>query len=162
MNSKDETRAQINDVIVEFLEEVYDGPRHQHTWFITTAPNTGLLGTINGINAEEASTPIIEKGTTIAAHVEHLRWSLHVANSFVRGENPVMNWSESWQVRHVSSGEWALLVQELMREFNLLIQSLSSGIRWASDEQLREILALIPHAAYHLGAVRQMILIVKA
>ena len=114
------------------------------------------------MNAEEVSTPIIKKGTTIAAHVEHLRWSLNMANSFTNGENPAMNWSESWQVRHVNSDEWELLVQELWREFNLLIQTLSSGIRWASDEQLGEVLALVPHAAYHLGAIRQMILIVKA
>ena len=158
----EEIRAQINEVIIEFLEEVYDGPNHPYTWFITTAPNTGLLGTINEMNAEEASTPIIKKGTTIAAHVEHLRWSLNMANSSIRGENPAMNWSESWRGRHVNSGEWELLVQELRREFNLLIQTLSSGMRWASDEQLSEVLALIPRAAYHLGAIRQMASIVKA
>jgi hypothetical protein len=48
-----------------------------------------------------------------------------------------------------------------MEEFKTLIRSLSSVNSWASDEQLKEVLALIPHAAYHLGAIRQMNLILK-
>jgi hypothetical protein len=72
-----------------------------------------------------------------------------------------MNWSESWRVRRVDSEDWMLLIEQLRREFNQLVQSLSSGVSLASDEQLKEVLALIPHAAYHLGAIRQMVLIIK-
>ena len=151
----------INDILIEFLSEAYDGPSHPYTWFINNDPESGILGTIKKLKAEEASTSIIENGTTIAAHIEHLRWSLNKANSLLNGENPIMNWSESWQVRRVDSEDWILLIEQLRREYNRLIQSLSSGVSIASGEPLNEVLALIPHVAYHLGAIRQMVLIVK-
>lgn len=151
----------INGVIIELLSEAYDGPRHPYTWFINNDPESGILGTIKKLKAEEASTPIIENGTTIAAHIEHLRWSLNKTNSLLNGEDPTMNWSESWRVRRVDSEDWMLLIEQLSREFNRLVQSFSSGVSLASDEHLKEALALIPHAAYHLGAIRQMVLIIK-
>jgi len=151
----------INDIIVEFLGEAYDGPSHPYTWFINNDPESGILGTIKKLKAEEASTPIIENGTTIAAHIEHLRWSLNKINSLLCGESPTMNWSESWRVRRVDSEDWMLLIEQLRREYNRLVKSLSSGVSLASDEQLKEVLALIPHAAYHLGAIRQMVLLIK-
>ncbi|MGD0805659.1 MAG: hypothetical protein ABSA11_16480 [Candidatus Bathyarchaeia archaeon] len=152
---------EIRNIIIEFLIEVYNGPSHQYTWFINNEPDSGILGTINKLKPEEASTPIIENGTTIAAHIEHLRWTLNKTNSLLRGKHSTMNWSESWQIRKVDSTQWKLLVENLMEEFKTLIRSLSSVNSWASDEQLKEVLALIPHAAYHLGAIRQMNLILK-
>ena len=151
----------INDVLIEFLSEAYDGPSHQYTWFINNDTESGILGTIKKLKAEEASTPIIENGTTIAAHVEHLRWSLNKTNSLLYGENPTMNWSESWRVRQVDSEGWMMLIEQLRREYNRFVQSLSSGVSLASDEHLKDVLALIPHAAYHLGAIRQMVLSIK-
>ena len=153
--------GRINDIIIEFLDEVYDGPSHTITWFINNDPESGLLGTVKKLTAEEASTPIIENGATIAAHVEHLRWSLNKTKSFLRGENPVRNWSESWRVRRIDPENWMLLIEQLRIEYDQLVQWLSSGVSLASDEQLKEVLALIPHAAYHLGAIRQMVLIVR-
>jgi hypothetical protein len=151
----------IRDIIIEFLVEVYDGPSHQYTWFINNEPDSGILGTIKKLKPEEASTPIIINGTTIAAHVEHLRWTLNKTNSLLSGENPTMNWSESWQIRKVDSTQWVLLIEQLREEFKTLIRSLSSAYGWASDEQFKEVLALIPHAAYHLGSIRQMNLSLK-
>ena len=150
-----------NGAIVEFLEEVYDGPKHRYTWFIGNEPDSGLLGTIRGITAVEASTPVVEEGTTVAAHIGHLRWTLLKANSFIRGENPSWDWSESWAVRRVDPEEWASLIGSLESEFRVLVQSIRWGIAWQSDEQYKEVLALIPHAAYHLGAIRQMVLMIR-
>ena len=151
----------IVDAVVEFLDEVYAGPERPSTWFINNEPNSGLLGTVNSLSSEEASTPIVENGTTIAAHVEHLRWSVSKANSLIRGGSPEMNWSESWRVRRVNSEEWESLKKRLKVESDLLIQHLNSRDDWTHDERLKEVLALIPHAAYHLGAIRQMSLILK-
>ena len=153
--------GRINDIIIEFLDEVYDGPSHPITWFINNDPESGLLGTVKKLTAEEASTPIIENGTTIAAHIEHLRWSLSKTNSLLCGESPTMNWSESWRVRRIDPENWMLLIEQLRIEYDQLVQWVSSGVSSAYDEQLKEVLALIPHAAYHLGAIRQMVLIVK-
>jgi hypothetical protein len=151
-----------NDAIIEFLEEVYDGPRHQYTWFIGNAPGSGLLGTLRSLSSEEASTPVVEAGTTVAAHVGHLRWTLVKVNSFMRGENPSWDWSESWATRLVDPEEWTTLIGSLEAEFSAVVQTLHQGYAWSSDDQYKEVLALIPHAAYHLGAIRQMALVVRA
>jgi hypothetical protein len=151
-----------NSAIMEFLEEVYDGPKHSYTWFIGNEQGSGLLGTVRGVDAEEASTPVVEGGTTVAAHVGHLLWTLQKANSYMRGEDPSWDWSESWTVGGVGPEEWRQLIGSLEAEFTEVVQSLRPGVVWRSDEQYREILALIPHAAYHLGAVRQMVLVIRS
>ena len=152
--------GKINDVIKEFLEEVYDGPKHEYTWFINNDPNSGLLGTIENMDSNDASTQITQNGTTIAAHIEHLRWTLEKTNAYLRGEKQAMIWLESWRVRKVNDAEWETLIQQLRREYIAIKESVKE-MKWASDEQLKEILALIPHAAYHLGAIRQIVLLTK-
>jgi hypothetical protein len=82
--------GKLNEVIIEFLDEAYKSPKFEHTWFINNDPNSGLFGTIKNLDNVEASTPIIINGTTIAAHVDHLRWTLQKTNSYLRGENPSM------------------------------------------------------------------------
>ncbi len=150
----------INDAAAEFFEEVYDGPKHSYTWFIGNDPGSGLLGTLSTLNAAEASTPLIEGGTTIAAHVEHLRWSLEKANKFMRGEKPEMVWSESWSVRVVDEASWVKMINQVREEYSSAVEQIKYAM-WESEEQVLEVLALAPHAAYHLGAIRQMVLAVK-
>ncbi len=151
----------IKDVASEFMEEVYDGPKHDYTWFIGNDPDSGLLGTIGNLSAAEASVPLVKGGTTIAAHVEHLRWSLEKSNQYMRGDKPKMVWAESWCVREVDAEAWARLIEQLRGEYAAVAESMrKSG--WQSAEQVKEVLALIPHAAYHLGAIRQMALAAKA
>jgi hypothetical protein len=87
--------GRINRVVSEFLEEVYDGQKYDYTWFINNEPNSGILGTIKGISSDEASTQIKKHGTTIAAHIEHLRWTLEKTNSYLCGEKTSMIWLES-------------------------------------------------------------------
>ncbi len=150
----------LNRVASEFIEEVYDGPKHDYTWFIGNEPGSGLLGTAAGLSAAEASTPLVEGGTTIAAHVVHLRWSLEKVNQLLRGEKPEMVWSESWRVRTVDEEAWVRLIGELRAEYSTAEESMKTR-RWRSDEDVFEALALAPHAAYHLGAIRQMALAAK-
>ncbi len=150
----------ITDVAAEFFEEVYDGPKHSYTWFIGNDPNSGLLGTLNKLNAAEASTSLVEGGTTIAAHVEHLRWSLEKANGLMRGEKPEMVWPESWRIRVVDKASWGKLINQFREEYSSAVEKIKNA-KWESEEQVLEVLALAPHAAYHLGAIRQMVLVIK-
>jgi len=150
-----------NSAIIEFMEEVYDGPKYRYTWFIGNAPGSGLLGTVRSLNAEEASTPVVAGGTTVAAHIGHLLWTLRKVNSFMRGENLAWDWSESWAVGRVGPEEWASLIGSLEAEFRAVVELLRPRLTWGSDDQYREVLALVPHAAYHLGAIHQMVLMIR-
>jgi hypothetical protein len=150
--------AVINSV-VELLTEAYDGPPDpSSTWFIDNAPDSGVLGLLEDVSALEASKSVDgsgETGTTIAAHTEHLRWSLEMMIAAIRGE-PLGEWKESWQLLYTDDAEWERLRRSLRAAFENLREALKSQTD-LPEEYLMGLLALLPHAAYHLGVMRQMI-----
>ncbi len=153
------TTTLINSIVV-LLTEAYAGPPDpKATWFIDNEPNSGILGQLENVSAEEASTPIDNKGepgTTIASHTEHLCWSLANANAAMRGEQYNPNWGESWKLLQADSEAWDRLRSSLRAEFEAMCQGLKSQTDLEGDYFLG-VLALVPHAAYHLGTIRQMI-----
>jgi hypothetical protein len=146
--------------IIDLLTEVYAGaPDPSETWFIDNEPDSGILGTLASISAIEASTSVDGSGgvgTTIAANVEHLRWSLANANAALRGETYNSNWSESWTMHEATEVKWGQLRQELQGELQVLLDAIKIQEHLPGDF-LNGVLALIPHAAFHLGLIRQMI-----
>ena len=78
-------------VLLELFSEAYDGPNHAYTWFIDNAPKSGVLGTLENISSDDASRTFVENGSTIAAHTEHLRWSLAQTNAMISGKQPSQN-----------------------------------------------------------------------
>lgn len=136
-----------------------DGP----TWFVNNGAEGGLLATIEPLTAAEASRSITPESPSIAAHVEHLRWSLANVNSVARGGEWNPDWSASWSVRTVTEDEWRALKAGLHREFAGVLEALASQDLDESDGDIvMGIAALAPHAAHHLGAIRQVARIVRA
>jgi hypothetical protein len=145
--------------VVELLTKAYAGPPDPSTtWFIDNAPDSGVLGMLEEVSALEASKSVDgsgETGTTIAAHTEHLRWSLAMMIAAIRGE-PLGAWKESWRLLYADEAEWERLRSLLRAEFETLQEALKSQ-KYLPEEYLTGLLALLPHAAYHLGVMRQMI-----
>lgn len=145
--------------VIELLTEAYIGPTDPSaTWFIDNEPDSGVLGIIRDISAIEASISVDgsgEVGSTMASNVEHLRWSLANMNAAIRGE-PQEDWKESWQVNEVDDVSWDGLCSALQIEFETLRQALEKQTD-LPEEYLIGVLALLPHAAFHLGLIRQMI-----
>jgi hypothetical protein len=134
------------------LEEAYEGADSS---FFSDGKKGGLLGTLEHLSAEQASRPIVADGLTIAAHAEHLRWSLANLNATTRGAAWNPNWAESWRVRKVDPAEWDALRSGLHHEY----ESTRETIRGLNTERLEPmmftgVVATIAHAAYHLGAIR--------
>ena len=150
----------LTQALCDLLTEAYDGPPDAHsTWFVDNEPDSGILGAIRNLSAAEASRSVDgsgKPGSTIAANVEHLRWSLANANGAMRGEPYQFNWSESWNTLETDPARWNKLRKDLRREY----LTLRDAVRAApdlQDEFLPGVLALISHAAFHLGLLRQMI-----
>ena len=100
--------------ITILFSEAYAGPANpSSTWFIDNEPDSGILGLIAGVTASEASwsTNRNQPGTTIAAHVEHLRWSLANANAALQGKPYQGNWSESWNTLDADDERWGAAAQ---------------------------------------------------
>jgi hypothetical protein len=92
--------ALINSINI-LLTEVYPGPPDPHgTWFIDNEPDSGILGILAGVSAEEASTSVDgsgKPGTTIASHAEHLHWSLH--GEYRHERRTLWQLEESWNLQ---------------------------------------------------------------
>lgn len=146
--------------LTELLTEAYDGPPDPtSTWFIDNEPNSGILGILDTVSAEEASKSVHkdgERGSTIAANAEHLRWSLANSNAALRGEPFQAKWSESWELLSADQVEWDRLRKALRSEFETLREMIKKQTEFPG-EYLNGVMALLPHAAYHLGTIRQMV-----
>lgn len=148
----------IQSVLTLFSEAYAGPPDPRSTWFVDNEPDAGILGIIKSVSAAEASWSSNNNnpGTTIAGHVEHLRWSLANANHALQGEDYQGNWSESWKTLGTDEARWADLKNELRKEFELLVENINKQTDIEGDD-LTGVMALIPHAAYHLGTIRQQI-----
>jgi hypothetical protein len=95
---------------------------------------------------------------TIAAHTEHLRWSLANLNNTIAGNPWNPNWAESWQVRSLEQSDWTTLQAALKNEYESLRRVIQSSDRWWSDQlHINGMIATVAHAAYHLGAMRVLL-----
>jgi hypothetical protein len=144
--------------LLELLEELYVGSAGKHTWVIDSKPGHGFTKSIEQIDAAQASTPTVEGGSTIAAHTEHLRWSIRVALEFFDGKMPNPDWAESWRVREVNDEEWQKLQQDLLSAYEDLKHAIAEHKDWSNQQFTQGTLALVPHAAYHLGSIKQLII----
>jgi hypothetical protein len=152
--------ATLIESITTLLTEAYAGPPDSHTtWFVDNADNAGLLGLLADVTAAEASTSADgsgRPGTTVAAHLNHLRWTLANLNATLRGAAWNPNWSESWELNTADQAAWQALRDTVRAEFDVLREALGQQTE-LPGEYLTGTLALLPHAAYHLGTIRQMI-----
>ncbi len=138
------------------LAEAYTGTTQQ-SWFSDHGAGSGLFATLEKVSAEDASGKTGH--SSIAAHTNHLRWSLAMSNALMRGQQPSRNWAESWEIKSVTTEEWAALKNNLHLEYETLITELPNGFDPNNPMMTTVGISLVAHAAYHLGAIRQMIIL---
>jgi hypothetical protein len=116
----------------------------------------GLLRSLDTLSAAAASA-VTPTGSSIAAHVDHLRYGLSLMNRWSAGENPFedADWSASWKNTTVSEEEWRTLRAQLGAEASRWLNALSVP-REVQERELNGMIGSIAHLAYHLGAVRQI------
>ena len=135
------------EAIHALLIEAYEGS--SQVWF--SDRNTGLFVSLQDLSAKQVSK------TAIAAHTDHLRWSVSKVNAMMRGERPTMDWAQSWTVKTVSEPEWQDLLAQLKLEYQRLQTNMPANPDLNDRMFVTSGVALVAHAAYHLGAIRQMI-----
>jgi hypothetical protein len=148
-----------------FDEAFFEAPDPHATWFTDNEPKCGFLGSVEALSAADASRPLYPgESLTIASHVGHLRFALDLANRAARGENPYKDarWARSWDRRAVNEAEWKTLVADLRAECASFRAFLASGGAWKDEDFMTGSLGLIAHGAWHLGAIRQGLGLIKA
>ena len=148
-------RETVLRAVLPVLAEAFAGPADpRSTHFLDNRPDVGLFGTLDALTAEQASTPVQDGGSTAAAHAEHLRFALEVSTRWLRGEREKADWNRSWEVREVDEAAWAELRGRLRGTYDAFVAAVH---RHPMDTELLEgLVATVAHAAYHLGALRQI------
>ena len=145
----------------QLLTEAYEGTPTQ-SWFSDHGADSGLSATLTAISAANASRTLVTGGSSIAGHSNHLRWSLAMSNALMRGQQPSRDWAESWTVSSVDDTAWLELQSALRLEYETLQTQLELGFDPSNPMMTTAGIALVAHAAYHLGAIRQMVLLDNA
>lgn len=141
------------------LEETFVGSDKGGNVYLDTG--TGWLPTLARLSAVEASTRLTPAGTTPAGHVYHTIFYMDVLMTELLGrEIGRVDWRDSWVVSQVDEGKWSDLKADLMAKYEELVAMLEASAEWGTAET--EVpMAIIAHSAYHLGAVRQFLTVVK-
>ncbi len=156
MNRKGEDMN--NEGIKILLSETFEGPKGNGSWFTESKPGSGLFGTIDSLSSEEAS--VLVEGVTIAAHTDHTRYHLWANNQSLEGKTENLNWDESWKIGVVTKDEWEQIKNGLHHEYMKITKYITEEHNFNSS-MTTNLLGALAHAAYHLGAIRQMVKIVK-
>jgi hypothetical protein len=148
--------SSVHDALATVLDELLDGAAEDSGW-VLNPKDPGLLRSLADVSAIQASAVPAGGRSSIAAHVDHLRYGLSLLNRWTVVENPFSDadWTASWKRVTVSEAEWASLRSNLESEARRW-QSAVRQPRDLSDDELKGYLASAAHLAYHLGAIRQM------
>lgn len=139
------------------LAELMEGTAESGGWVLNRS-DKGLLKSLDQLSSREASAMPTDGGSSIAAHVDHLRYGLSLLNQWSAGEkNPFADadYSASWARTTVSETDWKVLRDRLCEEVHRWHAALGMP-RELNEMELNGIVASVAHMAYHLGAIRQI------
>lgn len=141
------------------LAEAFGVLESPHGFFLDTG-QSGLLGTINQIDAATASATAQPDQETIAAHCGHILWLLRFFAAYERGETPTPDWSASWQTQSVDEAAWAHLRSELQSTYEYLITRLQAREDW-HELAVGAWMMLLAHVSYHVGVIHKLRTVVE-
>ena len=145
----------LGNTLPTLFAELIDGAPQSEAYMLNRG-DAGLLRSLDKLSATAASaaTP---HGSTIAAHVDHLRYGLSLMNRGSVGENPFddADWTASWRRTRVSAAQWKQLRDELAREAHRWLEALKKP-REINQTDLNSVVGSVAHLAYHVGAIRQI------
>jgi hypothetical protein len=144
--------------VLEFLGETFDRVRG-----IYLDRGTSFFETLADVTASEASKRASPATASIAAHVRHCIYNLEVLQRSLKGEPlSTLDWQSIWtNDLPVSEGEWNELRERIRKEATAVEALAKDDATWAREDSLGGFMAVIVHTAYHLGAVRQALRVIR-
>ena len=105
------------EVLSNLLRELVDGPPGEAA-FVLNPGDPGLFASLAELSAAQASTRVNGRSSA-AAHVQHLRFGLHVLNRWADGDANAFadaTYAESWSHQEVNETEWRELREAFEHE----------------------------------------------
>lgn len=153
------TSDQLQKEALQFLEETFD--KHHGIYL---DKGTTLLETLADVSAEEASQRATAGTASVAAHVRHLVFYMEVIQRSMRGEEVgKVDWREIWENdRPVTPDAWSAQITTLRAEYAKVLEMRSNPVTWEREDAHGEFMAIAVHTAYHLGAIRQALAVIRS
>jgi hypothetical protein len=159
MAAKDAT---FQNALSTLLVEVFAGPPGKEAYILNPG-DPGLLTLLEGLDARAAGRAPGGGRKAIAAHADHVRYGIALLNRWAAGEpNPWADadWEASWLVTVESDEQWRALCATLRQEVESWQRAVASRNDW-EPVAAAGALSSLAHTAYHLGAIRQIVLDVR-
>jgi hypothetical protein len=128
--------------------------------YLLNSGDPGFVETLKTITATQASAIPAEGRKPIVSHANHTLYGIELANRALGGEQGVYesaDWNAAWQLTLVDDRQWRELIERSEQQSNLLIDQISQPRQW-DEITLTGSFSIPAHTAYHLGAIRQILL----
>ena len=147
-----------------FEEALHGGKPNQGTHFLdhTNADgssNQGFFAALDSLSAVQASAPTV-LNSSIAAHTAHSAFHIEATIRFSQGDRGPNDWQGSFEPRVVDELEWAVQRQRLKNAYSSILGLAQSTSVWDKNSATG-MMATLAHLTYHLGAVKQLIKLVR-
>jgi hypothetical protein len=145
----------LGNTLPTLFAELIDGATQSEAYMLNRS-DAGLLRSLDKLSATAASK-LTPNGSSIAAHVDHLRYGLSLMNRWAAGENPFddADWSASWRHTRVSAAEWKNLRERFADEAHRWLAAMRKP-REIGESEMNSVVGSVAHLAYHVGAIRQI------
>src|SRR5688500_9281300 len=123
--------ALLRDTLNNLLREIAHGPPSDMA-FIVNPGDPGLLRSLAALSAGRASERR-DGRSSVAAHVQHLRYGFSLMNRWVRGDANAFadaDFFQSWGMQQVDEPAWRELHEGLAREVNAWIDAIAQPREW--------------------------------
>jgi len=140
-----------------FLELLQGSSDPKARTYVLNQGDQGLLASLDRLSAADASKTH-DGGSSIAAHVDHLRYGFSLLNRWGDGLSPPwpeMDWAASWRRNVVTDSQWRTLRDDLRREATHWAETLGKR-REVNEVEAGWLAGSVVHLAYHMGAIRQI------
>lgn len=150
------------DATVKLFREAFEGMESDknYTWFVQG--REGMFDTLDSADAATASIKPSPTCSSLAAHAHHLLFALRKANVCGGRPEPEGTWESSWEEQEVSPKEWEDLKADIREAYSFYRDWFATNEDWAHENGVVAVLAPLPHVAYHLGAMRQILNVVTS
>lgn len=142
---------------VVLLRECFEGmPEGQKgTWFVER--REAIFDALDAVDAAQASRALGHGVSSVAAHALHVVYALQAAASQIGEPEPEGTWEDSWKKQSVTESEWAQTKDRIRGLYAKVLAWLETNDDWSDESTALGALAVLPHMAFHLGALRQLV-----
>ena len=157
--------------LIDQYRETFEGEvTPGRVWIVDGAPGLALLGTLDALSPAEAFAEPTPGGRSVAAHAQHVRYTLDLTLKRLHGENPAADWPGSFVVPVApdAAGQgriWSDLRRDLRAAYDGVLAFVRERRNTPAEKwppiHLAGLVAMTAHNAYHLGAIRQIAKVVR-